>query len=157
MALHIAVRLAMLVVFAGHAGDQNVISHQELQRRLAFANKQFKTPSILGSQTDRGRAYIALGPPDRIENHDGTENPYPTQEFIGYPWQDWTYRSIPGVGKNVTIRFVDSNYDSMYRMAPPPRDDPSSSAVEGRRQFILIQRRIRQTLKTLDLPKGKSH
>jgi GWxTD domain-containing protein len=41
---------------------------EEHYRRIAYANSRFAS-SIPGWRTDRGRAYISLGPPDEIESH----------------------------------------------------------------------------------------
>src|SRR5208283_5009820 len=91
----------LLVILATQPFLGHDLPADELQHRIAFADKQFAAHSTRGSQTDRGKVYIALGPPDQIEDHTGTENPNHLPEFISYPWQEWKYRTIPGIGKDV--------------------------------------------------------
>jgi GWxTD domain-containing protein len=42
---------------------------QEHYRRIAYANDRFAAVDAAGWQTDRGRTYILLGPPDEIDSH----------------------------------------------------------------------------------------
>lgn len=56
-------------------------------RRSEFAKQRFG-----GVDTQRGRTYIRFGPPDEIETESG-----------GY--ERWFYRSIEGIGENVTFEF----------------------------------------------------
>jgi len=88
---------------------------EEHYRRIAWANSRFGTPSGLpGWKTDRGRISITYGPPDEIESH-----PSPINER-GFPFEQWKYRLIEGVGQNVIIDFEDKDRTGEYRMTMDP-------------------------------------
>jgi GWxTD domain-containing protein len=79
--------------------------------RIAYANEHFAA-GIPGWKTDRGRIYIIWGPADQIESHPtGGTYDRPQQEGGGttatYPYEDWRYRYLEGVGQNVELEFVD--------------------------------------------------
>ncbi len=91
---------------------------KEHYRRIAFANKHYRTASgRLGWQTDRGYIYVVYGPPDEIDSHPsgGEQRPY--------PFEDWGYRHVEGIGDNLYVSFVDRTRTGDYRFAPgsPPR------------------------------------
>jgi GWxTD domain-containing protein len=136
----------LLVVLAALPCHGQNISKQELQRRIAFADAHFTipptsgraaSPGTPGSTTDRGKVYIALGPPDQIRD---VEFP-PNTTAVTLPTQAWTYQAVPGVGNNVRIEFVDFTFSYDYKMVPPPRDD-----IEALRRYELVQKRIQRTL-----------
>lgn len=109
----------------------------EQYRRIAYANEHFAS-SIPGWKTDRGRIYITYGPPDEIEDHSsGGFYQRPAVEGGGetstYPFQQWRYRHIDGVGDNIIIEFVDPTYTHEYRMT----SDPSQKDTE---RFAALQR-----------------
>ncbi|HET7102732.1 MAG TPA: GWxTD domain-containing protein [Terracidiphilus sp.] len=85
---------------------------EEHYRRIAYANEHFAAGKP-GWKTDRGRIYIEYGKPDSIDSHPagGIYN-RPMDEGGGetatYPFEDWHYRYLPGIGENVDIEFVDS-------------------------------------------------
>jgi GWxTD domain-containing protein len=93
---------------------------EEHYRRIAYANEHFAA-GIPGWKTDRGRMYIMYGPPDEIESHPsgGTYN-RPMEEGGGttstYPFEDWRYRYLEGVGQEVIIEFVDTCMCGDYHM-----------------------------------------
>ena len=77
---------------------------EEHYRRIAYANERFAS-GIPGWKTDRGRLYIVYGPPDEIEDHSsGGTYDRPIEEGGGttstFPFIDWTYRYIEGVGSS---------------------------------------------------------
>jgi GWxTD domain-containing protein len=85
---------------------------EEHYRRIAYANEHFAA-GIPGWKTDRGRIYIMYGPPDEIEAHpSGGTYERPISEGGGetstYPFEDWRYRYLEGVGQEVEIEFVDT-------------------------------------------------
>src|SRR6266404_5509967 len=99
---------------------------EEHYRRIAYSNERFAS-GIPGWKTDRGRMYIAYGPPDEIESHPsgGTyERPY--EEGGGststYPFEKWRYRYIEGIGNDVNIEFVDTTMSGEYRMTMDPSE-----------------------------------
>lgn len=97
---------------------------KEHYRRIAYANDRFGT-KIPGWKTDRGRIYIQYGPPDEIESHpSGGKYTRPAEEGGGtvdtLPFEQWRYRLIEGIGKNVIIEFVDTTRTGDYRLTKDP-------------------------------------
>jgi GWxTD domain-containing protein len=86
---------------------------EEHYRRIAYANQHYAA-DIPGWKTDRGRIYIVYGPPDEIDSH-----PSPSAT-VAYPFEQWRYRFIEGVGANVIIEFVDFTGTGAYRMTLDP-------------------------------------
>ena len=93
---------------------------EEHYRRIAYANEHFAA-GIPGWKTDRGRIYIMYGPPDEIDAHpSGGTYERPIEEGGGetstYPFEDWRYRYIEGIGQEVNIEFVDTCMCGDYHM-----------------------------------------
>jgi GWxTD domain-containing protein len=99
---------------------------EEHYRRLGYVNQHFTaTQGLAGWKTDRGRIYIQYGPPDEIEAHsNGGSYERPQSEGGGttetYPFEQWRYRYIEGVGQNVIVEFVDKDRTGEYRMTMDP-------------------------------------
>jgi GWxTD domain-containing protein len=92
----------------------------EHYRRIAYANEHFPA-GIPGWKTDRGRIYIVYGPPDEIEAHpSGGAYQRPMEEGGGetstFPFEDWRYRYIEGIGQEIIIEFVDDCQCGAYEM-----------------------------------------
>jgi len=85
----------------------------EHYRRIAYANSRF-TASVPGWKTDRGRIYIQYGPPDEIESHPSGNEKQP------YPFEQWRYRLIEGIGNNVIMEFDDTARTRDYHMTMDP-------------------------------------
>jgi GWxTD domain-containing protein len=99
---------------------------EEHYRRIAYANEHFAS-GIPGWKTDRGRIYIMYGPPDDIDDHSsGGTYERPREEGGGqtstYPFQQWRYRYIEGVGTGVVIEFVDTTMSGEFRMTMDPSE-----------------------------------
>ena len=93
---------------------------EEHYRRMAYANEHFPA-GIPGWKTDRGRMYIMYGPPDEIEAHpSGGTYERPMDEGGGststFPFEDWRYRYLEGIGQEVIIEFVDNCMCGDYHM-----------------------------------------
>ena len=93
---------------------------EEHYRRIAYANEHFAA-GIPGWKTDRGRIYITWGPADEVETHpSGGTYERPMEEGGGetstYPFEDWRYRYLEGVGQEVIIEFVDTCMCGDYHM-----------------------------------------
>ena len=93
---------------------------EEHYRRMAYANDHFAA-GIPGWKTDRGRMYIMYGPPDEIESHpSGGTYERPIDEGGGststYPFEDWRWRYIEGIGQEVIVEFVDTCMCGDYHM-----------------------------------------
>jgi GWxTD domain-containing protein len=85
---------------------------EEHYRRIEYANEHYAA-GIPGWKTDRGRMYITFGPPDEIDSHpSGGDYERPISEGGGetstFPFEDWRYRYIEGIGQEVEIEFVDT-------------------------------------------------
>jgi len=85
---------------------------EEHYQRIAYANEHFAA-GVPGWKTDRGRMYIMYGKPDEIDSHpSGGTYERPMEEGGGetstYPFEDWRYRYIEGIGQEVIIEFVDT-------------------------------------------------
>jgi GWxTD domain-containing protein len=99
---------------------------EEHYRRIAYANERYAS-GIPGWKTDRGRIYITYGPPDEIEDHSsGGTYERPPEEGGGttstFPFQQWRYRWIEGVGTNIIIEFVDPTMSGEFRMTMDPSE-----------------------------------
>jgi len=99
---------------------------EEHYRRIAYANEHFAS-GIPGWKADRGRIYITFGPPDEIDSHpSGGTYERPAAEGGGetstYPFEDWRYRYIEGIGNDIMIEFVDTTMSGEYRMTMDPSE-----------------------------------
>jgi GWxTD domain-containing protein len=99
---------------------------EEHYRRIAYANERYAS-GIPGWKADRGRIYITFGPPDEIESHpSGGTYERPPEEGGGttstYPFEQWRYRWIEGIGTNIIIEFVDPTMTGEYRMTMDPSE-----------------------------------
>src|SRR5579872_2378188 len=108
---------------------------EEHYRRIAYANEHFAS-GIPGWKTDRGRIYIMWGPPDEIDSHPtgGTyERPFDQGggETSTYPFEDWRYRYLPGIGENVEIEFVDPSGSGEYHLTMDPSEKDALLYVPG--------------------------
>ncbi|MDE3138192.1 MAG: GWxTD domain-containing protein, partial [Acidobacteriota bacterium] len=108
---------------------------EDYYRRIAYANEHFSS-GIPGWKTDRGRIYIMWGPPDEKDSHPAG-GPYqrPPEEGGGetstYPFEDWTYHYLPGIGENVTLEFVDPTMTGEYRLTTDPSEKDALTYVPG--------------------------
>ncbi len=99
---------------------------EEHYRRIAYANEHYSA-GIPGWKTDRGRIYIIWGPPDQVTEHpSGGTYDRTMQEGGGttstYPFEDWRYRYLEGVGENIELEFVDDCMCGSYHLAQSPND-----------------------------------
>jgi GWxTD domain-containing protein len=93
---------------------------EEHYQRIAYANEHFAA-GVPGWRTDRGRMYIVFGKPDEIDSHpSGGSYERPMEEGGGetstYPFEDWRYRYIDGIGQEVIMEFVDTCMCGEYHM-----------------------------------------
>ncbi len=99
---------------------------EEHYRRIAYANEHFPA-GIPGWRTDRGRIYIMYGPPDSIDSHpSGGSYNRPMEEGGGetstYPFEDWRYRYIEGIGQEINLEFVDTCMCGAYHLTIDPNE-----------------------------------
>lgn len=115
---------------------------EEFYRRIAYANEHFSS-GIPGWRTDRGHIYIMYGPPDEIESHPsgGSYVPNPNElpyagpgastTMVTYPFVDWYYHYIPGIGENVKLEFVDPTMTGEYHLTMNPCEKDALAEVPG--------------------------
>lgn len=108
---------------------------EEYYRRIAYANEHYAS-GIPGWKTDRGRIYIMYGPPDEIDSHpSGGMYERPDSEGGGetstFPFEDWRYRYIDGVGTNVILEFVDTTMTGEYHLTMDPGEKDALLHVPG--------------------------
>jgi len=97
---------------------------EEYYRRIAYANEHYAS-GIPGWKTDRGRIYIMYGPADEIEDHSmGGSYIRPPEEGGGqtatFPFQQWRYRYIEGIGSNIILEFVDPTMTGEFHLTMDP-------------------------------------
>lgn len=93
---------------------------EEHYQRIAYANEHFAA-GVPGWKTDRGRIYIVFGKADEVESHpSGGTYERPFDEGGGttstFPFEQWRYRYIEGIGQEVIIEFVDTCMCGEYHM-----------------------------------------
>ena len=108
---------------------------EEYYRRIAYANEHYAS-GIPGWKTDRGRIYIMYGPADEIDSHpSGGQYQRPFSEGGGetstYPFEDWRYRYIDGIGENVILEFVDTTMTGEYHLTMDPGEKDAMLHVPG--------------------------
>jgi len=108
---------------------------EEHYRRIAYTNEHFSS-GIPGWKTDRGRIYIMWGPADEVESHpSGGSYDRPADEGGGetstYPFEDWRYRYLEGIGENVIIEFVDPTMSGEYKLTMDPSEKDALLMVPG--------------------------
>jgi len=113
----------------------------EHYRRLTYANEHFAA-GVLGWRTDRGMIYIKFGKPDEIESHpSGGTYERPIGQGGGttsaYPFEDWRYRHIDGIGDDINVEFVDDCQCGAYRMTLNPADKNALAHVPGAGQQLI--------------------
>jgi GWxTD domain-containing protein len=108
---------------------------EEHYRRIQYANDHFAS-GIPGWKADRGRIYITFGPPDERDEHpSGGTYERPPEEGGGstttFPFEDWRYRYIEGIGNDVKVEFVDTTMTGEYRMTMDPSEKDALTYVPG--------------------------
>jgi len=108
---------------------------EEYYRRIAYANEHYAS-GIPGWKTDRGRIYIMYGPADEIDSHpSGGSYERPESEGGGetstYPFEQWRYRYIDGIGTNIILEFVDTTMTGEYRLTMDPGEKDALLHVPG--------------------------
>jgi GWxTD domain-containing protein len=108
---------------------------EEHYRRIAYVNEHFSS-GIPGWKTDRGRIYIMWGPADEVDSHpSGGSYDRPSSEGGGetstYPFEDWRYRYLEGIGENVELEFVDPTMTGEYKLTTDPSEKDALLYVPG--------------------------
>ena len=132
---------------------------EEHYRRIEYANEHFAA-GIPGWKTDRGRMYIMWGPADEVTSHpSGGMYERPQDEGGGqtttYPFEDWRYRYLEGVGQEVIMEFVDACMCGEYRYEMDPGAKDAMAHVPGAgasdlEQMGMAQRTDRGTASALN-------
>lgn len=131
---------------------------EEHYRRMAYANERFAS-GIPGWKTDRGRIYIAYGPPDEIEDHSsGGLYERPAEQGGGststFPFQIWRYRHIEGIDSNVQIEFVDTTMSGEFRRTMDPSDIDALLYVPGAGLTLMEQMGLSDKSQRFNNPNG---
>lgn len=110
---------------------------EEHYRRIAYANERYSS-GLPGWRTDRGRIYIMWGKPDETDSHPNGGAYERTPEEGGgsttaFPFEDWRYRHIDGIGEDITIEFVDTTFTGDFHMTTDPceKDALAHTATGG--------------------------
>ncbi|HEV2378515.1 MAG TPA: GWxTD domain-containing protein [Terriglobia bacterium] len=108
---------------------------EEYYRRIAYANEHYAS-GIPGWKTDRGRIYIMYGPPNEVDSHpSGGTYERPAEEGGGetstFPFEDWTYNYIDGIGNNIQLEFVDPTMSGEYHLTMDPGEKDALLHVPG--------------------------
>src|SRR3984885_6158245 len=108
---------------------------EEHYRRIAYANEHYAS-GIPGWKTDRGRISIKFGPPDELDEHpSGGTYERPAAEGGGetttFPFEDWRYRYIEGIGNDINIEFVDTTMTGEYHMTMDPSEKDALTYIPG--------------------------
>jgi GWxTD domain-containing protein len=109
---------------------------EEHYRRIAYANERFAS-GIPGWKSDRGRIYILHGEPDSKPESKPTGGFYerPFAEGGGsttvFPFEQWRYRYIEGIGQEIIFEFVDPTFTGEYRLAISPNEKDALAHVPG--------------------------
>jgi GWxTD domain-containing protein len=93
---------------------------EEHYQRIAYANEHYAA-GIPGWKSDRGRIYIMYGKADEVDSHpSGGTYERPMEEGGGetstFPFEQWRYRYLEGIGQEVIIEFVDTCMCGDYHM-----------------------------------------
>ena len=107
----------------------------EHYRRIEYANEHYAA-GVPGWKTDRGRMYIMYGPADEVESHpSGGTYERPMEEGGGetstYPFEQWRYRYLEGIGQEVIIEFVDTCMCGEYHMTMDRSEKDALLMVPG--------------------------
>jgi len=102
-----------------HPGSAVNAFKEHYYHELAYANQHFSTKGTPGWKTDRGHMLILYGPPDEIDAH---------KDAKPYPYEEWMYRHIQGVGNKVTLTFIDGSGEGDYQLAPGPVNSGASGS-----------------------------
>ncbi len=108
---------------------------EEHYRRIAYANEHYAS-GIPGWKTDRGKIYIMWGPADEVDSHPTGGNwDRPMDQGGGstttYPYEDWRYRYLEGMGENVELEFVDPTSTGEYHLTMDPSEKDALLRVPG--------------------------
>jgi len=107
---------------------------EEHYRRIAYANDNFAS-GIPGWKADRGMIYIKYGAPDERDQHNGGTEQRDIQEGGGttsmYPYEQWRYRYLDGIGTNVEIEFVDTTMTGEFHLTTDPSEKDALLMVPG--------------------------
>jgi GWxTD domain-containing protein len=97
---------------------------EEHYRRIAFVNIRYSS-GFPGWRTDRGRIYITWGPPDEVDRHPnaGAYERKPEEgggSTTAYPFEDWRYHHLEGIGEDIIVEFVDPTMTGEYHLTADP-------------------------------------
>lgn len=89
----------------------------ELYERIKFSNDNF-TSGVPGWKTDRGRIYITLGKPNKIDKGKAA-----FENLADVLFEKWFYEQVNGVGKSFMIIFIDPTESNEFRLLKEKREE----------------------------------
>ena len=106
---------------------------EEHYRRIAYANEHFAS-GVPGWRTDRGRIYIAWGPPDERDEHPSGGSYQRRAEQGGgststFPFEIWRYRYLQGIDTDINLEFVDPTMSGEFRLTTDPCEKDALAKV----------------------------
>src|SRR5215472_13601896 len=105
---------------------------EEHYRRIAYANEHFAS-GVPGWRTDRGRIYIAWGPPDERDEHpSGGSYQRPAEQggsTSTFPFEIWRYRYLQGIDTDINLEFVDPTMSGEFRLTTDPCEKDALAKV----------------------------
>ena len=99
-----------------------------------ICERSLRRKTMAGWRTDRGRIYVLYGPSDEMESHPtGGKYTRPPSEGGGdtttYPFEQWKYKWIEGIGTNIIMEFVDKDGTGEFKMTTDPHAKEVEAAV----------------------------
>ncbi len=91
----------------------------EFWRRVTYVQDHYATPIRDGLRTDRGKVYVAFGPPDEIEDRAGgvaSLAGFERSTWSTKPYYAWKYYNAGLVGRRMLFVFVDDVGDGEYNV-----------------------------------------
>ena len=112
---------------AGHLVENEF--KEEHYRRIAYANEHFVRRVFPAGSWIADASILTFGPPvgRNPDSHpSGGTYERPSAEGGGetstYPFEDWRYRYIEGIGNDIIIEFVDTTMSGEYKMTMDPSE-----------------------------------
>jgi len=116
---------------------------EEHYQRILYANDHFGATNLAGWKSDRGRIYIMWGPPNEIDSHpSGGAYERPAADGGGvastFPFEQWRYRYIEGLGNNIILEFVDKTRSGDFRMTMDPHEKEIGGSQQSQPHGIFV-------------------
>jgi len=113
---YLALNASELPKYEEEFWSHKAVTAKEYSERIAYIDAQFgSTRSGSGANTDQGRVYLALGPPNKLTRLPSSR--------IFWPVEIWYYSVVPGViNTEVSLIFFQKNGTGFPKLYSPTRD-----------------------------------